>query len=91
MHAPSGLPRQHHAVGTHLDDWSSRHCQINISAKTVVVLGALIGNVAAEEKVEIGATGSLKGDITSPRLTVVDGGLLNGKIVMARTTVDASR
>jgi cytoskeletal protein CcmA (bactofilin family) len=63
----------------------------NISAKTVVVLGALIGNVAAEEKVEIGATGSLNGDITSRRLTVVDGGLLNGKIVMARMTVDTSR
>src|SRR2546430_1074748 len=43
-----------------------------ISAKTVVIIGAVTGNVTAGEKVEIRATGSVTGDIESPRLVIAD-------------------
>ena len=51
-----------------------------ISAKTVVIIGAVTGNVTAGEKVEIRATGSVTGDIESPRLVIADGGGLCGKV-----------
>jgi cytoskeletal protein CcmA (bactofilin family) len=53
-----------------------------ISAKAVVITGAVIGNVMAVDKVEIQATGSITGDVVSPRLVIADGGVLNGKAKM---------
>ena len=45
-----------------------------ISAKTVVIMGGVTGNVIAGEKVEIRSTGSVTGDIASPRFAIQDGG-----------------
>ncbi len=56
----------------------------SISAKAVVIMGAVTGNVTAGEKVEIRATGSVTGDLASPRLVVADGGHLRGKVEMPR-------
>ena len=56
--------------------------QASISAKVVVIMGAVTGNVTAGEKVEIRATGSVTGDLTSPRLVVAEGGHLRGKVEM---------
>jgi cytoskeletal protein CcmA (bactofilin family) len=57
----------------------------SISAKVVVIMGAVIGNVTAGEKVEIRATGSVTGDLASPRLVVAEGGELRGKVEMPLT------
>ncbi len=57
----------------------------SISAKTVVIVGAVTGNVTAGEKVEIRATGSVTGDLTSPRLVVAEGGHLRGTVEMPLT------
>ena len=54
----------------------------SISAKVVVIMGAVTGNVTAGEKVEIRATGSVTGDLTSPRLVVAEGGHLRGRVEM---------
>ena len=56
-----------------------------ISAKTVVIMGAVTGNVTAGEKLEILATGSVTGDIVSPRLVIVDGGRLHGTVKMPQS------
>jgi cytoskeletal protein CcmA (bactofilin family) len=53
-----------------------------ISAKTVVIMGAVTGNVRAGEKVEIRGTGSVTGDIVSPRLAIMDGGSASGRVEM---------
>ena len=53
-----------------------------IAAKSVVILGAVTGNVSAE-KVEIQTTGSVTGDVKSPRLAMQDGGCLCGKVQMS--------
>ena len=52
----------------------------NIDAAAVVILGALTGDVTASQRVEIGPTGSVIGDITSPRLSIADGGSIRGKV-----------
>ena len=53
-----------------------------VTAKTVVVIGHVSGNVNGTERVEIQATGVVDGDVTSPRLVVAEGAVLNGAIHM---------
>jgi cytoskeletal protein CcmA (bactofilin family) len=51
-----------------------------ISGKAVVIMGAVTGNVTATERVEVHPTGSVTGDIDSPRLAVADGSRIQGRI-----------
>jgi len=53
-----------------------------ISAKAVIVAGAVIGNVKATDRVEIQAAGSVVGDIAAPRLAIADGGGFRGRVDM---------
>ena len=55
-----------------------------IHAKSVVVIGHVSGNVNGTERVEIQATGIVDGDVTSPRLVVAEGAVLNGSINMSK-------
>jgi cytoskeletal protein CcmA (bactofilin family) len=59
-----------------------RHADIRaaIDAKAVVIQGAVTGNVTAREKVEIQTTGSVSGDVSSPRLAIADGASIRGKV-----------
>jgi cytoskeletal protein CcmA (bactofilin family) len=64
----------------------------NLVAKSVLISGAVTGNVTASDRVDLHATGSVDGDITSPRLAMADGALLNGKVEagVKRTTTSGS-
>jgi len=53
-------------------------------AKSVVVLGEVIGNVSASEKVDIRENGSVEGDITSPRVAIAEGAHFRGSVDMQR-------
>ena len=55
-----------------------------IQAKTVMVVGEVVGNITADDKVEIAATGSMKGDIVAPRVALADGARFKGSIDMDR-------
>jgi cytoskeletal protein CcmA (bactofilin family) len=79
------LPNHTLTIGPHAE------IEAEISAKVVVIMGAVTGNVTAEEKVEIRATGSVTGDIAAPRLAVADGGSLRGRVEMPRPTVSHVR
>jgi cytoskeletal protein CcmA (bactofilin family) len=59
-----------------------------IQASTVVIMGAVSGNITATVRVDIRSTGSVIGDIVSPRLAIADGGQLLGKVQM---TDDSAR
>ena len=58
------------------------HIKAEIEAKEVIVAGELLGNIAASDKVEVAATGSVRGDISAPRLILADGARLVGSIDM---------
>ncbi len=62
-----------------------------ISAKRVVIMGGVTGNVVAGEKVEIRATGSVTGDIASPRFAIQDGGCMRGKVAMSKGDLKQNR
>jgi cytoskeletal protein CcmA (bactofilin family) len=53
-----------------------------VGAKSVLVCGDVNGNITAEDKVEVAATGSMKGDIRSPRVALADGARFKGSIDM---------
>jgi len=62
-----------------------------ISARTVVIMGGVTGNVVAGEKVEIRASGSVTGDIASPRLAIQDGGSMRGKVATSKSELKQNR
>jgi len=56
-----------------------------VFAKAVVVLGDVIGNVTASEKVDIRDNGSVDGDIASPRVAIAEGAHFRGAVDMQRS------
>ena len=50
--------------------------------ETILVIGQVVGNLTATERIEIQATGIVQGDIKAPRLSVQEGATLNGSIEM---------
>jgi cytoskeletal protein CcmA (bactofilin family) len=55
-----------------------------VFAKAVVVLGELVGNINASEKVDIRDAGSVDGDIVAPRVAIAEGAHFRGSIDMQR-------
>jgi cytoskeletal protein CcmA (bactofilin family) len=53
-----------------------------IFARSVVVLGAVTGNITASEKVDIRDGGSVEGDLISPRVGISEGALFRGSVDM---------
>ena len=62
------------------------HGQVNaeVTAKAVVVVGHVVGNVIASERVEVQATGVIEGDIRAPKLLIQEGAVVNGAIGMTK-------
>src|SRR5688500_8273901 len=58
-----------------------------VSAKSVIILGEVTGNVTATEKVDIRDNGSVDGDIAAPRVAIAEGAHFRGSIDMQRTGV----
>jgi cytoskeletal protein CcmA (bactofilin family) len=52
----------------------------DLIAKTVTISGEVTGNVTASEKVHLQPTGSVDGDITTPRLVMADGAVIKGRV-----------
>jgi cytoskeletal protein CcmA (bactofilin family) len=55
-----------------------------VFAKAVIVLGEVVGNVTASEKVDIRDNGSVDGDLISPRVAIAEGAHFRGSIDMQR-------
>jgi cytoskeletal protein CcmA (bactofilin family) len=49
-----------------------------------VVVGTVTGRVTARDRIDIRSTGTVAGDIVSPRLVIAEGGNLRGKVEMPR-------
>lgn len=54
----------------------------DLFAKTVTVVGEVVGNITAGDRVEITESGSLEGDIVAPRVVLGDGARFKGSIDM---------
>ena len=54
----------------------------DIAAQKIVIAGTVEGNLRAQELVEIQSKGKVLGGVFTPKLSVIEGGELNGKIEM---------
>jgi cytoskeletal protein CcmA (bactofilin family) len=52
----------------------------SITAREIVVLGKVRGNVTASDRVDIRADGALIGDVTAARISIEDGAFFKGGI-----------
>jgi cytoskeletal protein CcmA (bactofilin family) len=52
----------------------------NLIARSILISGTVIGNVTATSRIDLQATGTVEGDITAPRLMMVDGAVVRGKV-----------
>lgn len=62
----------------------SARLQVDVYGNRVEIHGKLKGPVIANESVTVGATGHVVGDIRAPRITVMEGGLIEGRCEMTR-------
>ncbi len=56
------------------------NAQANITAREVVVMGKVNGNIDCSDRVDIRSEGSVTGDVTTMRISVEDGAVLKGGI-----------
>lgn len=56
--------------------------QANIEAKTIRIEGEVQGDIVGQERVVITTTGNVKGNVSSPRVMLEDGGRFKGSIDM---------
>ena len=61
-----------------------------VAAVTVAIAGRVVGNVSADERVELLPTGILEGDIQAPRIVIGEGARFTGRIDMSGGTAPPS-
>ena len=54
----------------------------DITAKTIIVEGTVKGSLRAKEIVEIRSTGRVLGEIFTNKVSIMEGGVVNGKVEM---------
>jgi cytoskeletal protein CcmA (bactofilin family) len=55
----------------------------NVSANDIVVEGEVEGQVVAAQKVELGSTGRIQGDVQAKAVSIAEGAFFQGKVQMA--------
>jgi cytoskeletal protein CcmA (bactofilin family) len=70
---------------------SSAQIRAEIAAKNVQIIGSVVGNVIASERVEIREVGSLEGDIIAPRVNIMDGAHFKGAVDMAKQSASGEK
>jgi cytoskeletal protein CcmA (bactofilin family) len=61
------------------------HVKANVSARDVVILGTLSGDISAGGRVELRAGANVKGDIRAGRLSIEENAILSGKVELSGT------
>jgi cytoskeletal protein CcmA (bactofilin family) len=52
----------------------------NITAREVVIMGKVTGNIECSDRLDIRSEGSLTGDVVTQRISVEDGAILKGSV-----------
>lgn len=59
------------------------HVRANVSARDVVLLGNLTGDITASGRVDLRSGSNLKGDIRASRLSIEENAVLSGKVELS--------
>ena len=52
----------------------------NITAREVVIMGKVQGNIQCSDRLDVRSEGALTGDVITPRISVEDGALIKGSV-----------
>lgn len=63
----------------------------DVLAKAVIVVGEMRGNITAHDRVEIASKGTMRGDISAPRVALADGATFKGSVDMEVSPSSSSR
>ena len=63
----------------------------DVTARSAVVSGVLVGNVTAEQSVELTREARMVGDIQAPRVIILDGAAYRGRVDMSGAPAPAAR
>lgn len=66
------------------------HCKATVEAGTVVVEGAVEGDIVARERLELNPTAHVKGDIVALKLIVAEGASFSGHVAVGPEAVKAA-
>ena len=64
----------------HLIIGSQAEITADVIARRVTVRGMVVGNITASERLQITETGSVDGTVRTPRLAMLDGAVLSGRV-----------
>lgn len=60
----------------------------NVSARDVIILGSLVGDVNSTGRLELRSGASLTGDIRASRLSIEENAMFSGKVDLIQKTAD---
>ena len=63
----------------------------NISAKEVVIMGTVTGNIQCTDRLDVRSEGSLTGDVVTPRISVEDGAMVKGAVEVRAAAEDKTQ
>ncbi len=63
----------------------------DVAVRNAIVAGVVVGNVNADESVELTAEGRMVGDIKAPRVIIVEGAAFRGRVDMGNLDADRPR
>ena len=66
------------------------HVKADVLAREVIVRGKIEGKVTGRDRVQLGSTGEITGEVQTDRLAIEDGALLRGKVEAGRQTTKSS-
>jgi cytoskeletal protein CcmA (bactofilin family) len=68
-----------------------KHARVDADVRgaRVQVLGAIQGNIAATDRIELAPTAAVVGDLSANHIVLVEGATFNGRIDMDRRTIAA--
>lgn len=61
----------------------------DVRGTRVLVLGTVTGNIAATERIELGASANVTGSLSANKVVIVDGARFSGGVDMDRRTIAA--
>jgi cytoskeletal protein CcmA (bactofilin family) len=64
--------------------------EADLIAQRIIICGAVTGNVLANETVDLRATGSVDGDISTPRVVMAEGATVKGRVDASGTRATAA-
>ena len=67
----------------------SARVDADVRATRVLVLGTVNGNIAASERIELGANALVTGSLSANKVVIVDGARFSGRVDMDKRTIAA--